>query len=329
VALRIVDIIDRSGYVFDPRGFSAKRLADLAVQKSAGTALATVPGGTRSTASPAIAHMARHALARPIFVDLTANDTTPLLRQVLTGGMDVVLANKRPLAGPAHEAAELRALADSHGRRLLHETTVGAGLPIIDTYHKLVESGDRILRIDGCTSGTLGFLMSELERGRSFSDALARAMERGYTEPDPRDDLSGADVGRKALILARLIGYQGEMSDITVESLVPEGMRGLSREAFLRRVGELDAIWAERVRAAREAGAVLRYIASVTRRRVRVGLVAVDGTSPFASLKGTDNQVAFTTTRYRTNPLVITGPGAGPAVTAAGVLNDVLKLATS
>ncbi|MEO7962780.1 MAG: hypothetical protein ABIT38_02600, partial [Gemmatimonadaceae bacterium] len=201
------------------------------------------------------------------------------------------------------------------------------GLPIIDTFHKLVESGDRVLRIEGCTSGTLGFLLDHVSQGRPFSEALRKAMAHGYTEPDPRDDLSGMDVARKALILARLIGFEGELKDIPVESLVPESLRSVGRDEFLQRIGELDAAWATRGALSHEKGEVWRYVAKVARKRVSVTLARVTSASPFAALRGTDNQVVFTTTRYRENPLVITGPGAGPQVTAAGVLNDVLKLA--
>ena len=209
---------------------------------------------------------------------------------------------------------------------MLTEATVGAGLPIFDTYRKLVESGDRVLTIEGCLSGTLGFVMTEVERGRSFSEALRAAMGKGYTEPDPRDDLSGADVGRKALILGRLLGFPGEPADVAVESLVPAALRPLPREAFLAKLATMDADWAKRAAAAKAKGGTLRYVASVTKKRISVGLAVVPRSSPFFGLKGTDNQVAFTTVRYRKNPLVITGPGAGPAVTAAGVLNDMLGL---
>jgi aspartokinase/homoserine dehydrogenase 1 len=327
--LRVVAAIDRGGYVFHAGGLPPRRLAELVAAKRRGAGLATLAGGRASPPEEAVREIVRHALVEPILVDVTADDTLPALRLALSSGMNLVLANKRPLAGPVADARGLMELAAAQGRRILHETTVGAGLPIIDTFHKLVESGDRVLRIDGCTSGTLGFLLDEIGRGRPFSRALARAMELGYTEPDPRDDLSGLDVARKALILARLLGYEGELEDIAVESLVPDEARGLSRAAFLRRLATYDDAWAERVAKAREAGGVLRYLATITRRRVRVGLRAVSATSPFAGLTGTDNQVAFTTTRYRANPLVITGPGAGPAVTAAGVLNDLLKLAAA
>ena len=326
---RVVGIIDRSGYVFDPNGISSRRLATLASEKERGRPLARADGGTSASTTDALAAIARHALSRPIFVDLTADDTGPLLRDALAAGMDVVLANKRPLAGALGDARALQEVARAHDRRILHETTVGAGLPIIDTYYKLVEARDRVHRIDGCTSGTLGFLLSEIGRGRRFSETLRRAMEKGYTEPDPRDDLSGMDVARKALILGRLLGFTGEINDIALESLVPESARRLSLKDFLARLEEYDPDWERRAKDARDAGRVLRYVASVTRRRVEVGLQAVAASSPFASLNGTDNQVAFTTMRYQTNPLIITGPGAGPAVTAAGVLNDILGLAAS
>src|SRR5438270_1999081 len=185
----------------------------------------------------------------------------------------------------------------------------------------------RLAKIEGCPSGTLGYLFGELGRGTRFSAALRGAIAKGYPEPDPREDLSGMDVARKALILGRLLGFAGELQDIAVESLVPGGGERLSREEFLRRLEGYTAPWEKRVAAAAARGGVLRYRAIVTPRRIRVGLVVVDASSPMASLNGTDNQFIFTTMRYKKNPLVITGPGAGPAVTAGGILNDVLKLA--
>ena len=327
VSLRIVGAIDRSGYVFDAAGLSARRLDQLVKQKGAGVSLAATEGGMAGGTSESVREIARHALAHPILVDVTADDTVPSLKLALTSGMDLVLANKRPLGGPLSDARALLDLAATQGRRILHETTVGAGLPIIDTFHKLVESGDRVRKIEGCTSGTLGFLLDEVSKGKRFSDAVRRAMQLGYTEPDPRDDLSGMDVARKALILARLIGYAGELKDIAAESMVPAALRGVSRDEFVKRLGELDPAWDVRVRAARAKGHVWRYIARISKQRVTVTLQSVPLSSPFAALKGTDNQVVFTTSRYLDNPLVITGPGAGPQVTAAGVVNDVLKLA--
>jgi len=324
--LRLVAAIDRRGFVFDPNGLPPRVVAALVAGKKAGRSLADGPGGRLGTPNQALSFLAEHALSDPMLVDVTADESTPLIRQALGAGMDVVLANKRPLSGPRQETEALMALAARAGRRMLTEATVGAGLPIFDTYRKLAESGDRVIKIEGCLSGTLGFVLTEVERGRPFSEALRRAMELGYTEPDPRDDLSGADVGRKALILGRLLGFPGEPDDVAVESLVPPEVRSLPRDAFLARLGSLDADWSRRGAAAKAKGATLRYVASVTKDRISVGLQVVGRASPFFGLKGTDNQVAFTTARYRKNPLVITGPGAGPAVTAAGVLNDMLRV---
>ena len=325
--LRVVAVIDRSGFVFDADGFGRRQLGALSAAKQKGTPLAAMPGGHTGTAADAVAFTARHALANPVLVDITADDTTETLKAALTAGMHVVLANKRPITGDRRKYAQLKAAAEAGGRQLLHEATVGAGLPIIDTYHKLVESGDRVDKIEGCPSGTLGYLFGEMGRGKLFSEALRGAIAHGYPEPDSRDDLSGVDVARKALILGRLLGFSGELKDIAVESLVPMGAKRLSREQFVARLEDFDAGWLKRVQRAKAGGGVLRYRAIVTRRRIRVGLVVVPASSPMASLNGTDNQFIFTTMRYKRNPLVISGPGAGPDVTAGGIVNDVLQLA--
>ena len=328
-AVRVVAVIDSSGYVFEPRGLSKRRLATLAAAKESGTALADVPKGVRAGAESALNEVRRHALSRPILVDVTAGDTSAVLEAALVGGMDIVLANKRPLAARRGLSGGLTKSATSRGRRVLHEATVGAGLPIIDTINKLQESGDEVLRIEGCPSGTLGYLFGELGRGATFSSALRAAMALGYTEPDPRDDLSGMDVARKALILGRVLGFDEELDSVIVESLVPEDYRDMPASEFVSRLEELDTLWRKRVDDARGHDSVLRYRATVSRDSVRVGLVAVNAASSLGALTGTDNQFSITTSRYRDNPIVITGPGAGVAVTAAGVLNDVLKLAGS
>jgi homoserine O-acetyltransferase len=327
IGVRVAAVIDRSGFVLDPNGLSGLRLETLADSKESGIPLADAPSGVRATASEALSSIRQLGLSRPILVDLTASDTTPELEEAITAGMDLVLANKRPLADRRDATRGLARHAAAHGRRVLHEATVGAGLPLLDTISKLQESGDEVLAIEGCPSGTLGYLFGEIGRGTPFSTALRAAMVLGYTEPDPREDLSGMDVARKALILAQLLGYEGTLDKVEVESLVPEDLRSVAAAEFLSRVEELDSVWRERVAEAHASGRVLRYRATVTAESVRVGLVAVDVSSSFATLTGTDNQFAITTKRYRTNPIVITGPGAGVAVTAAGVLNDVLKLA--
>ena len=325
-SMRVVGIIDRSGYVFHPRGLTAKQLAALVVRKQGGGALHDAPSGRASSALDAVNFMAAHALNRPVLVDMASGDTAPALASAVAHGMDLVLANKVPLASAIAGARAILQDARASGRRVLHEATVGAGLPVIDTLQQLHASGDRVDSVDSSPSGTMGFLFSEMGRGRKFSDAVREAMARGYTEPDPRDDLCGLDVARKGLILARMLGYTGEMADVSLESLVPDELRDVSSDEFLERLPGCDADWEQRVATARARGEVLRYRARATRGGVRVGLVSVPAGSALASLDGTDNLFVFTTARYRDRPLVVSGPGAGVEVTAAGVLGDVLRL---
>ena len=332
-SIRICGLVDRSGFVFEPAGLSWRRVMELRAHKAVGNSLATAVGGRASSPADAVDTITAKSggLSRTnrVLVDATAADTLPLLETALARGCDLVLANKLPLAGAQQVHDRLHDAAGAGRRRILHEATVGAGLPVIDTLHKLVDAGDRVLAIDGCPSGTLGFLFGELGKGRSFSSALRDAVAAGYTEPDPRTDLSGIDVARKALILARLLGFRGDLDDVAVESLVPASLREVTTDAFLARASELDEQWNSNVDAARSQGCVLRYRARVTRKSISIGLAHVPAGDPLSTLNGTDNQFAFTTSRYRTQPLVITGPGAGPAVTAAGVYNDLLSLAST
>jgi bifunctional aspartokinase / homoserine dehydrogenase 1 len=322
-SVRVVGLLDRSGYLFEPRGFSRRRLLELAREKDGGALLAAL-GGRRASAAEALTTMAGHAVSRPVVVDVTSEETGDLLHAALGHGFNVVLANKKPLAGSWESCARLLTRARATDRRIRYEATVGAGLPIIDTYHKLVDTGDRVLRIDGCVSGTLTYVMSAVSNGRAFSEAVREAVERGYAEPDPREDLSGQDAARKALILARLLGYRGAAP--TPEDLVPRHLKRLRVDEFMKRLPDLDAPWAARVAREASSGRVLRYVVTATARSVSARLVAVPGSSPIAALAGTRNLVSFTTRRYRTDPLVISGPGAGVEVTAAGILNDIHSL---
>lgn len=324
--VRVCGLVDRSGFLFDGGGFSIRRLEEVAARKRDGACLAT-QGGTEASAAQAFESFAEEELWRPVLVDATAADTGAVLERALTRGWDLVLANKIPLAADRESAERLEHAARLHRRRILHEATVGAGLPVLDTLRKLQESGDRVLHIEGCPSGTLGYVFGEISRGRAFSAALRDAVAKGYTEPDPRVDLSGLDVARKALILARRIGFAGDLRHVAVDSLVPAGLERVGVGDFLARAEELDAAWTRRAAEARLNGCVLRYRARATPTSVAVGLVEVPHTDPLGALQGTDNQFAFRTSRYDEQPLVIRGPGAGPAVTAAGVFNDLLRLA--
>jgi aspartokinase/homoserine dehydrogenase 1 len=321
-----VGLLDRSGYVFDPRGLSRRRLLRLARRKDEGALLASL-GGRPAPAATALADIASHAVSRPVLVDVTAEETGDLLRPALEQGFDLVLANKKPLAGSAADHARLLDTARAAGRRILFEATVGAGLPILDTHRKLVESGDRVLRIEGCVSGTLGHVLSAVSEGRPFSESVREAVARGYAEPDPREDLSGRDVARKGLILARLLGYVGPLP--TAEDLVPPSLRRVPLAAFMARLPSLDDEWRRRAERVAALGRVLRYVVVATRFSVRARLVAVPAQSPAGSLRGTRNLISFTSRRYREEPLVVMGPGAGAEVTAAGILNDIQQLAAT
>ncbi len=321
--VRIVGLLDRSGYVFDAKGLSRSRLLRLARQKDAGELLADL-GGTRASARDALVLMASHAVSRPVVVDVTSEQTGDLLRIAATAGFDLVLANKKPLAVPWDEYARLMAAVKGASRHLRYEATVGAGLPIIDTFAKLDETGDRVLRIDGCVSGTLMFVLSQVSAGRPFSEAVREAVARGYAEPDPREDLSGQDVARKGLILARLQGYRGAAA--TPDDLVPASMKALPLEAFMAQLPSLDEAWVQRVQREAAQGRVLRYVVTATAKGVTAKLVAVPASSPMGAATGTRNIISFVSRRYRDEPIVISGPGAGAAVTAAGILNDICAL---
>jgi aspartokinase/homoserine dehydrogenase 1 len=324
-SVRIVGLLDRSGYVFEPRGLSRARLLQLMREKDAGQFL-TALGGREASAAEALTLMASHAVSRPVVVDVTSDDTNDLLCDAVGHGFNVVLANKKPLAGTWSSYERLLETVRSTGRQLRYEATVGAGLPIIDTFQKLVETGDRVLRIEGSVSGTLMYVMSAVSAGTPFSEAVRKAVELGYAEPDPRDDLTGRDAARKALILARLLGYRGPAP--IAQDLVPRSLKKVSAGEFIERLRAFDDEWAAKVAREGAQGRVLRYVVTATPRSVSAKLAAVPKSSPAGALEGTRNLVAFTTRRYRTEPLVVSGPGAGAEVTAAGILNDIYSLST-
>jgi bifunctional aspartokinase / homoserine dehydrogenase 1 len=321
--VRVVGLLDRSGYIFEPRGISRRRLLDLAQKKDGGALIAAL-GGRKASAAEALTTMAAHAVSRPIIVDVTSEETGDLLRAAIGHGFNVVLANKKPLANAWDRYAALLATSSNGGPKVKYEATVGAGLPVIDTYQKLAETGDRVLRIEGCVSGTLMYIMSAVSRGEPFSAAVRRAVDLGYAEPDAREDLSGMDAARKGLILGRLLGYRGPAP--VPHSLVPPGLEGVSIDQFFRALPRFDKEWADRAARERKKGRVLRYVVTATPRAVSARLAAVPASSPMGALEGTRNLIAFTTRRYNREPLVVSGPGAGPAVTAAGILNDIYSL---
>lgn len=294
-----------------------------------------VPGGVPGRLSVAprldwsdvLSRLEQEAPRPLVFVDATGSpEVASMYNRLLQAGIHVVTPSK--LANTQSQASfdRLQATAAEQDVQYRFEATVGAGLPVLQTVRELVETGDRIHAIRGAASGTLTFLFSELRRGTSFSAAVQAARKRGYAEPDVRDDLSGEDVARKFLILARIAGYTVERDDVQVESLVPEGLETLSPDAVLNRLDSVDGYWRDRTRAAASNGAVLQYVGRLSADGIHVGVQSVPENGAFGQLEEEDNLFEITTDRYASSPLTIRGPGAGPDVTAAGVLGDVYKV---
>jgi aspartokinase/homoserine dehydrogenase 1 len=269
-------------------------------------------------------------LPNSIFVDCTASDeVAAAYSALLRSSISVVTPNKRANSGSSEQYLELKERARKANVKFFYETNVGAGLPIIGTLNDLIASGDEILRIEAVLSGTLSYIFNSYMPGQSFSDIVREAKAKGYTEPDPRDDLSGRDVARKLLILGREIGLTLEEADIRVESLVPPSCRNAATvDDFFAALRKEDKNAAALLENAARNGKVLRYIGSIENGSAQVSLQAVGADHPFYSLSGSDNIVSFTTKRYLQRPLVVKGPGAGTDVTAAGVFADIIRAAS-
>lgn len=280
-----------------------------------------------------LSQFAKHVQAahvpHSIIIDCSANDgIADHYADWLRRGIHVVTPNKHAGAGPLERYEAIRAASSQ--ARFRAESTVGAGLPVLSTLRDLLDTGDALLAIEGVLSGTLAWLFNTWDGKRPFSDLVKEAKHLGYTEPDPREDLSGMDVARKLVILAREAGWKTSMSSVQVESLVPAALRETSPAQFMEQVSALNAPMAQRFESARARGMVLRYVARLDGGGVaRVGLAEFAPSHAFANSQLTDNIVQFTTARYRHSPLVVKGPGAGPEVTAAGIFADVLRIAAS
>lgn len=309
IELRVSLVASSSRWVLDADGIDPDEALDRLRE-----------GPIRPDDAALVAALAEERFTDVVLVDLTAAETTTLHELALSAGFHVVTANKKPLSGPYASYRRLVDARDANGVFYGYETTFGAGLPVLHTLKELLATGDELLSVEGCFSGTLGFLCSRLDDGAPLADAVAEARAKGFTEPDPRDDLSGMDVARKALIIARALGRRIEVDDLQLDPMVPGLEQGLEQA-----LAEQTPRFAARVAEAKQRGEVLRYVASIGD-TVTVGLRAVPADSAIGSLRGPDNILVFRTRRYRDNPLVVRGPGAGAEVTAAGVLGDILKL---
>lgn len=275
--------------------------------------------------------MMRLNLPNSVFIDCTSSEViSNKYPSILAANISIVTPNKKANSGAYSEYLHLRETAFKKGVRFLYETNVGAGLPVINTLNDLVLSGDAVLKIEAVLSGTLNFIFSSFNGKQAFSEIVTEAKAKGYTEPDPRDDLSGVDVARKILILAREAGHTLELSDISVQNLVPDECRNAkSVDDFFTQLKSHDAYWENLRKSAEEKNQKLRYCALLENGKARVALAAVDRDHPFYQLAGSDNILLLSTERYHDRPMVIRGPGAGAAVTAAGVFADIIRIANA
>ncbi|RPI06490.1 MAG: bifunctional aspartate kinase/homoserine dehydrogenase I [Ignavibacteriae bacterium] len=315
--VRVCGIYDIGKAVFASKGIDLKRWREL---------LEIAP--KKMKYPELLKQIAALQLTNAVLVDCTASpEIVNMYEDFVKLNMHIITPNKRANVLPWHRYTQLTELLKNRQKYFLYETNVGAGLPIISTLQDLIASGDQIVKIEGMFSGTLSHLFNYYNGTRPFSVLVQEALGLGYTEPDPREDLSGGDVARKLLILARQIGLKMDMEDIGIENLVPKQLRqGAFTKEFFQKYAKVDDLMLRRLEKAKAKGSVLRYVGVLQGGKASAGIKEVPANHMLASTKGSDNIIAFTTQRYSKTPLVVQGPGAGADVTAMGVFSDLLKL---
>jgi len=319
IDLRVRGIMNSRGMILADRSVALDRWQDELGE-----------GSQKSDLEKFITHVNADHLPHAVLIDATASaELTAHYEGWLSRGINIITPNKKSNAGPFPAYRRLRETARKHQRYFLYETNVGAGLPIIQTLRGLVETGDEVIKIEGVLSGTLSYIFNSLDGRRTFSEVVREAHSLGLTEPDPREDLSGVDVARKLIILAREMGLEVEMDSVQVESLVAEDLRGGTVDEYLAGLAKHDPSVASLLNSARDQSQVIRYVGTIdSNGNLSAQMREFPLDHPFASLKGSDNIVSFQTARYNTQPMIVRGPGAGPEVTAAGVFADLLRLAS-
>ena len=317
IEIKIIGLSNSTRMLFDESGIDLDNWKENLL---ASENMASLPGF--------ITRMKERNLSNTIFIDNTASEkVAAFYESILESSISISTPNKIATSSSYLQYQRLKKLAKKNGVLFLYETNVGAGLPVISTLNDLINSGDRILKIEGVLSGSLSFIFNSFLEGTKFSDIVKDAKKRGYTEPDPRIDLNGIDVRRKLIILARETGLALDAAEVEIESILPEAcQKAETVDAFLKEVVNADPVFEKNRAKVASENKVLRMIAQLEKGKASIGLQAVDSAHPFYSLSGSDNMIVFTTERYKDRPLVVRGPGAGAEVTAAGIFAEIITI---